>query len=68
MILTSLLHGLDHSELLDNGGEGVGYDGQDDEEGEQEDHQGGHDQPHVTPGHSPGLSLLCEPGSLQLKL
>ena len=68
MILTSLLHGLHHPELLDNRGEGVGYDGQDDEEGEQEDHQGRHDQPHVTPGHLPALIFLCGPGSLQLEL
>ena len=43
-------HGL---HLPEDGGEGVGDDGEDDDHGEQEDGEGGQDQLHVTQRHAP---------------
>ena len=45
----------DSLELLDDGWEGVGDDGDHDEEGEEEDEDGGHDQLDVRARHSPVL-------------
>ena len=48
----------DGLELLDDGGEGVGDDGDHDEEGEEQDEDSGHDQLDVPAGHASLLLLL----------
>ena len=50
--LTLLLERPDGLELLDDGGEGVGDDGDHDEEREEEDEHGGHDQLDVGARHA----------------
>ena len=55
--LTLLLERPDGLELLDDGGEGVGDDGDHDEEREEEDEHGGHDQLDVGARHA---ALLLE--------
>ena len=48
-------------QLLDDGGEGVGDDGDHDEDGEQQDQQRRHDQLHVwTPGKSVEEFMLLD--------
>ena len=51
LLLTSFLESPDCLQLLDDGGEGVGDDGDHDEQGEEEDEHRGHDQLDVSAGH-----------------
>jgi len=65
------LQGPDCLQLLDDGGEGVRYDSDHDEQGEEEDQDRGHDELDVSAGHPPLLleGVLADPaedGSLVL--
>jgi len=59
-----LLQGPDCLELLDDRGEGVGYDGDHDEEGEEQDEDSRHDELDVSAGDPPLLleGVLADAG------